>query len=71
MTNHTTLLKINKDLGIYKKDQIIELDSDEHGTPIDIYWQRRLQDAKIDNCVSIVQDENIKDNSKNSVKSAK
>lgn len=70
MTNLITL-KINKDFATYKKDTLIELDADVDGTPIDSYWQRRLQDSKIDNCVSIVQDGNMKDNGKNSPKNIK
>lgn len=47
-------LEINHDWGPYKKGQIINT-PDVDGVSTDIYWRRRLADAEIDNCVSIVK----------------
>ena len=48
------LLKINKPLKNYKIGTKIPVEF-KNGKPVDIYWQRRLEDAKIDKCVEIVK----------------
>ena len=51
-------LKINADglaKGI-KKGDVITIDVDEHNTPFDFFWFRRLRDSRLDNCVQIVEE---------------
>lgn len=38
----------------YYMGQIVKVASDEEGTPLDFFWQRRLNDAKRDSCCEIV-----------------
>ena len=47
-------LKINFSFGPHKKDQVIKVEA-RNGQPISQYWRRRLRDAQIDKCVSIVR----------------
>jgi hypothetical protein len=47
-------LKINLPVGGHNAGDIIEVDADEKGTPLEQFWRRRLTDAAIDNCVEIV-----------------
>jgi hypothetical protein len=47
-------VKLNYDLGGYLKDQILTLGSSK--TPLDSFWSRRLEDSKIDNCLTIIED---------------
>lgn len=42
-------VKINKPLKNYAVGQIVEINPSEQ------YWAKRLQDAKIDNCIEIVK----------------
>ena len=47
-------IKINKPVGTYIVDQIVEVDADEKGIPTDSFWRERLKDSKIDGCVEII-----------------
>lgn len=49
-------IKINSALRGYKPGTIIEIKANSDGVPADGYWRRRLKDAKIDNCVELVED---------------
>lgn len=40
-----------------KPEQIISIQVDTDGTPLDRYWRNRLRDSVIDNCVEIVQNQ--------------
>ena len=46
-------LKLNANLMGFKAGQIVEID-DRDGQPKDLYWRKRLRDAKSDNCVELV-----------------
>jgi len=54
----TIKLKANVNIktskGIVRKDKVVELISDGSGLPIDIFWRRRLEDSKKDNCVEVI-----------------
>jgi len=39
-----------------KKDSLVVIDVDDKGIPMNYFWWKRLRDSKIDNCVSIVQE---------------
>ena len=54
----TIKIKLNVALKNHGSGSIIEIETDNEGTPIDIYWCRRLKDAEIDKCVEIVKEEN-------------
>jgi hypothetical protein len=43
-----------------KKDGFVSVEVDEKGTPFDLFWVKRIRDSKIDNCVTIIQDEKPK-----------
>jgi hypothetical protein len=49
-------IKVNLPVGQYKKDDVIEVETDSQGAPLDAFWRRRLNDAAIDNCVEIISD---------------
>ncbi len=38
----------------HKANDVIIVDADENGTPLDYFWRRRLSEAKIDNCCEII-----------------
>ena len=46
-------LKINKVPGY---NGVVNIETDFQGTPKLLFWRRRLQDAKIDNCVEIIKE---------------
>lgn len=48
-------LKLYADLNGHKKGDIIEV-KEKNGYPVDIYWKRRLRDAKTDGCVEIYKE---------------
>lgn len=43
-----------KSLG-YRPEEVVEVEC-KNGVPIDREWRNRLRDAKIDNCVSIIEE---------------
>ena len=53
-------IKLNADLRGHQKGEIIEVDEKDYNAKI--YWQRRLQDAKIDNCCEIFEEKETKKN---------
>ncbi len=48
-------IKILQDLPNHKAGQIVNVKSDNKGTPLDKFWRDRLKDAEQDNCVEIVK----------------
>lgn len=48
-------IKINKPFPDYQVGQIVTIQVDGDGTPLDYFWRRRLKDAKIDSCCEIVK----------------
>jgi hypothetical protein len=55
----TSLLKkilVNSNLGRFKKGEVVTIEVDQDGIPKDHFWRNRLNDAAIDNCVSIVEE---------------
>ncbi len=52
---------VNKPLKDHKKGDIITIETID-GVPKDLYWRRRLEEAKIDKCISIYHEEKIKTN---------
>jgi hypothetical protein len=49
-------LQINMDLAGRKAGDVIELKTDKHGNIRDLYWARRFEDAKLDNCVEVYEE---------------
>ena len=43
---------VNVDIHGMKAGQTILLDVDKNGTPLDRNWRRRLNDAKLDGCIT-------------------
>lgn len=50
-------IMLNTDLVKFKKGHILTLECDEEGIPFNPFWRRRLLDAVIDNCVTVIDDE--------------
>jgi hypothetical protein len=47
-------IKVNRKMPPYVEGQVVNVVTDEKGTPVDFFWQDRLNDAKIDGCCEIV-----------------
>lgn len=47
--------KLNVPLRGFKAGHLITLACDEAGTPIDLYWFKRFQEAVTDNCIERVK----------------
>lgn len=47
-------IEILKPILKHKTGEIITIETDKHGVAIDIFWQRRLKDAKRDNCCKMI-----------------
>lgn len=52
---NTVKIKVNKAIPSYPAGAIIDIQVDEKGTPLKLFWRARLRDAEIDNCVEIVE----------------
>lgn len=48
-------LKINQDMAGYKAGRTINISVDINNVPLDLFWRRRLKDAKTDNCVEVIK----------------
>jgi hypothetical protein len=48
-------IKMLKDMGIHKAGDLIKAPAHEDGTPLDVFWRRRLKDAEQDGCCEIVK----------------
>lgn len=51
---HTAKYLVNKAIGKHLPGQIILVDVDKNGVPLEKYMRRRLKDAKRDNCIELV-----------------
>ena len=49
-------VKVLSNIPGYQKGQIETVETDINGTPLLRSWRRRLEEAKIDNCVEIIND---------------
>lgn len=51
-------IKILKELQnnnkIYKINDELEIEADENSIPLNKFWRNRIKDAKIDNCIEIL-----------------
>lgn len=54
-TKQTKELRLNANLRGKRKDDIVTVQVDAEGIPLDPYWRRRIEDASIDNCVEFVK----------------
>lgn len=50
----TTKVKLNVDLNGLKKGTILNIGSEQ--IPMNAYWNHRINDSKIDNCLTIIED---------------
>ena len=46
-------LKIKKAFSGFIIDQVISVEVDSDGVPVDRFWRRRLRDSKVDGCVEL------------------
>ncbi len=49
-------IKINKPIIGHSIDQVVDVEVDEEGTPLNFFWRRQLSAAKLDDCCEIVTD---------------
>jgi len=49
--------KILKDLGIKKAGDVISLEVNKEGMPLNSFWKQRFIDSKKDNCIEIIKKE--------------
>jgi len=47
------VIVIDKAFGPYRAGTEIKIDTTENGVPTQLFWRRRLRDAKTDNCVHL------------------
>lgn len=47
--------KLNVDLRGKRKGDVLVLDVNPEGLPFDSYWNRRVQDSKIDGCIEEIK----------------
>ena len=49
-------IKLNKALRGFNSGEVLSIDADEDGTPIDSYWYRRYKDSLQDGCIEVMND---------------
>ena len=52
-------IKVNFGIPGYEPDQIVYVEGDVNGTPLDFDWRRRLNAARIDGCCEVVKPRGI------------
>lgn len=57
--------KILKDLGVKKAGDIVKLEVNKQGVPLDSFWAKRYKESKFDHCIELVKEK------KESLKKAK
>jgi hypothetical protein len=57
---NTMKLKLNQPMQGYEAGRVVSVQADSAGVPLEKFWRRRLNDAKIDNCVEMVKDAPVK-----------
>ena len=50
-------IEIKKPLRGYPAGVKLNINTDENGTPKELYWRRRLRDSKKDNCIKVVKED--------------
>ena len=50
-------IKLLADLGKYKKDQVVKIDCDKHGMPMDQFWRRRLNELNYEKYLQILAED--------------
>ncbi len=53
-------VKILADIPGHKKGQMVIIETDKDGIPLERFWRRRFKDAKTDNCLEIIQSTPLK-----------
>ena len=48
-------VRVNKALPGYSAGTVVPVECDDAGVPLEEFWRRRLNDAKIDGCCELVQ----------------
>jgi len=49
-------IKVLKNIPDHQAGTLVNVKTDELGNPLDRFWRRRFEDAKIDDCISIYVD---------------
>lgn len=49
-------IKLNVDLDGNKAGKELYIETDENGTPLAQFWRMRIEDAKVDNCLEIMDE---------------
>lgn len=49
-------IQVNHGLADYDDGEIVEVEAMETGEPAELFWRRRLRDAKVDGCCEVVQE---------------
>ena len=57
-------IKLNKDLGGFKQGNTLTLNTNKNGVPLNQYWRRRLEEAKIDSAIEILDNNKTSSNKK-------
>lgn len=52
----TIRVRVNKPIPPHGLGDVVPVPIDEHGTPLDQQWRRRLKDAETDGCCEIVEE---------------
>lgn len=51
----TVKIKVNQVIPGYSAGKTVPIKTDDIGIPLDKFWRDRLQDAKTDNCIEIIE----------------
>lgn len=50
-------MKCNQNLGRFKEGQVVQIQANDKGVPVDKFWRNRLRDAEVDGCCEIVKED--------------
>lgn len=61
-------IMINISFNGYKKGQILPIEVDIDGIPLDIFWRNRIRDSAVDGCVTVIDKKDSQSNTKSKSK---
>jgi len=50
----TVAVKVLKPFGNYTEGQVVKVAVDEDGQALEVSWRRRLEDAQLDECCTVI-----------------
>lgn len=55
----TIEIRVKHGIAGRESGEVVKVEARENGDPEDLFWRRRLRDARVDGCCEVVEDEPV------------